>query len=104
MATLKKSVQKAYLPPVPSENKPDAKQQRQLGQIEQRDRERLVLVAKWNSIEPPCRVYKGTGKNTIYGLLVQKFLCPGGLPQFWVVWDGWSVPLPEQVNLVHEDW
>lgn len=102
MVALKKSFSKAYL--VPVENKPDKKQAQEIERVHQQEKERLALLAKWEAMEPPCRVYKFTGKNAVYGLLVQKFLCPGGLPQFWVVWDGWSVPLPEQVNLVHGDW
>lgn len=89
-----------------------AKQKELLAQKERSQQERLhALLEKFDSIEPPARVVKRCRvnmhgrvlKSPMYGTLKGKYINPGGLPQFWVLWDDWGVELPEQVDLIEED-
>lgn len=48
-------------------------------------------------------MHGGMLKAPMHGTLKGKFINPGGLPQFWVLWDDYTVELPEQVDIIEED-
>jgi len=93
----------------------DTKRQSMLAAKDAATNEKLnKLKALWEQFSIGTRVYKKVYipvENTvfcqasyIFGVVSDKMINPGGLPQVWVIWDGSRFPVLENPDTIRENW